>query len=153
MPSRKQAELEALFAAREYGIGTIFFRNTLAKKLGLTLTESLCLTVLGTNGPSAPTELARFTGLTSGAITTLLDRLEKKHFVRRRPNPNDRRGVIVEINEAYAKDAQGLVSGIQKANQQVVARFSEDELAIVTEFLTRLADSLVEESRKIDEGQ
>ena len=83
----------------------------------------------------------------------MLDRLEKKHFVRRRPNPNDRRGVIVEINEAYAKDAQGLVSGIQKANQQVVARFSEDELAIVTEFLTRLADSLVEESRKIDEGQ
>ena len=83
----------------------------------------------------------------------MLDRLEKKHFVRRRPNPNDGRGVVVEINKAYTRDGQDLVSGIQKANQQVVARFSEDELAIVTEFLTRLADSLVEESRKIDEGQ
>jgi DNA-binding MarR family transcriptional regulator len=151
MPAKKQAELEALFAAREYGIGTIFFRNTLAKRLGLTLTESLCLTELGTHGPSTPTELARLTGLTSGAMTTLLDRLEKKHLARRRPNPNDRRGVIVEIDEAPTKDTQGLVSGIQKANQQVAARFSEDELAIVTEFLTRLADSLVEESRKIDE--
>lgn len=152
MKSRNDIESSALFAAREYGIGTIFFRNTLAKSLGLNLTESLCLTILGIRGESTPTELARFTGLTTGATTTMLDRLEKRKFIRRRPNPRDRRGIIVEIDETYAESARGLVEGIQKANRELVAKFSDSDLIVAAEFLNGLAANLSTESKRIEEG-
>ena len=82
----------------------------------------------------------------------MLDRLERRAFIKRRPNPDDRRGVIVEIDEEYSKNAQSAVSGIERANQEVVASFSEDELAIVASFLTRMAKSLSKESKRIERG-
>ncbi|MFP4114370.1 MAG: MarR family winged helix-turn-helix transcriptional regulator [Spirochaetota bacterium] len=152
METRGKAEQQALLAAREYGIGTILFRNALAKRAGLSLTESLSLTVLGIRGASTPGELARFTGLTSGATTSMIDRLERRQFVRRRPNPDDRRGVIVEIDESSSSDARSLVSGIRRANQEVVAAYTERELLIIAEFLTKMTAGLTEESRKLDAG-
>lgn len=150
LTSRQEAELNALLAAREYGIGTILFRNALAKKVGLTLTESLCLTILGIRGVATAGELARFTGLTSGATTSMLDRLERRSFIRRKPNPDDRRGVLVEINEEYSRAAHELVAGIQRANLEVVAGFSEAELGAITRFLTQMARRLEEESGSIE---
>lgn len=147
---REEAEFAALAAAREYGIGTILFRNTLAKRLGLNLTESLCLTILGIRGSSTPGELSRFTGLTSGAVSTMLDRLEARRFVKRRPNPRDRRGVIVEVDEEYSGMADHLVAGIRKANLDVVSGFTEAQLHTVRDFLTHMAAALETESARLE---
>ena len=152
MGSKQNLELTVLLAARESGIGTILFRNALAKKLGLNLTESLCLTILGIRSVSTPTELARYIGLTTGSTTTLLDRLEKRNFIRRKPNPHDRRGVIVEIEETYAKTAQALVAGIQKAHRELIASYTEEELEIIADFLHRFAENLREHAEEIESG-
>jgi hypothetical protein len=56
------------------------FRNALDKRFGLSLTESLCLTLLGTSGVSTPTSMP--------------EHLEKRKFIGRKPNPGDRRGAI-----------------------------------------------------------
>ena len=152
MGSKQNLELTVLLAARESGIGTILFRNALAKKLGLNLTESLCLTILGIKSVSTPTELARYIGLTTGSTTTLLDRLEKRSFIRRKPNPHDRRGVIVEIEETYAKTAQALVAGIQKAHRELIASYTEEELEIIADFLHRFAENLREHAEEIESG-
>ncbi len=141
---RIKADLEAdvLDAAADAGIETIFFRNALAKKLGLTLTESLCLTILGVDGASTPTELARFVGLTTGSMTTMLDRLEKRRFVRRRPNPSDRRGIIVEIDVAYGDSAGDLVAGVQKAHRDLISTYSREQLLVIADFLRGFAKNL-----------
>jgi DNA-binding MarR family transcriptional regulator len=152
MDSKQDLQLTVLLAARECGIGTILFRNALAKKLGLNLTESLCLTILGIKSVSAPTELARYIGLTTGSITTLLDRLEKRSFVRRKPNPDDRRGVFIEIDETYARTAQELVAGIQKAHRELIASYTEEELEIIADFLHRFAENLREHAEEIASG-
>lgn len=149
MSSKQDLERSVLLAAREHGIGTILFRNALAKRLGLNLTESLCLTVLGIKSVSTPTELARYIGLTTGSTTALLDRLEKRNFIRRKPNPEDRRGVMIEIEETYARAAQGLVAGIQKAHRELIARYSEGELETIADFLHRLAGKLGEQAERI----
>ena len=149
MSSKHDLERRVLLAAREHGIGTILFRNALAKRLGLNLTESLCLTVLGIKSVSTPTELARYIGLTTGSTTALLDRLEKRSFIQRKPNPEDRRGVIIEIDETYARTAQGLVAGIQKAHRELIARYSEGELETIADFLHRLAGKLGEQAERI----
>jgi DNA-binding MarR family transcriptional regulator len=152
MGSKQDLERTVLLAAREHGIGTILFRNALAKRLSLNLTESLCLTILGIRSASTPTELARYIGLTTGSTTTLLDRLERRSFIRRKPNPADRRGVIIQIDETYARTAQGLVAGIQQAHRELVARYSEGELEIIADFLHRLAEKLGEQAEKIAGG-
>jgi DNA-binding MarR family transcriptional regulator len=151
MNLKKDLEVDVLMAARDNGIGTILFRNALAKKFGLNLTESLCLTILGIKGVSNPTELARYVGLSTGSTTTMLDRLEKRNFIRRKPNPDDRRGVIIEFEEDYVKAAQESVAGIQKAHRELIARYSEDELKIIADFLRAFTQNLTEQTAKIED--
>lgn len=144
---------KALLAARNNGIGSILFRNSMGKKLGISLTESLCMTLLGINGNSTPSELAREIGLSTGAITTLLDRLERRRIIRRKPNPEDRRGVIVEIHEEYAKAAGQMVAGIQRAHQELIAKYSDEELEVIADFLNRFTEAMQLESAKIDASE
>ncbi len=153
MRPRSELESEVLRAAAEYGIGAIVFRNALAKKLGLNLTESLCLTILGTRGSSTPTELARFTGLSTGSTTTMLDRLERRNFIRRTPNPADRRGVIVEVDGRYAKVARKLVAGIQASHREVIASYSAKDLAVIADFLTRFAANMTHHAGELEERE
>ncbi|GAB4128048.1 MAG: MarR family transcriptional regulator [Roseiflexaceae bacterium] len=150
MGSKEEIERAVLIAAREHGIGTILFRNALAKRFGLNLTESLCLTFLGIKGDSSPTELARFTGLSSGATTAMLDRLEQRQFIRRKPRPGDRRGVVIEIDETYAKAAQELVVGVQQAHRDLIASYNAADLAIIADFLQRFTTNLTEHAAKIE---
>ncbi len=151
MVSKEKLKIKVLMAARDNGISSILFRNALAKKLGLNLTESLCLTILGVSGTSTPTEIAKFTGLTSGSTTTMLDRLEKRKFIKRKSNPDDRRGVLIEVNDQYAKQAQKLVSGIQKAHRELIDSYSEAELKIIEDFLTRFTKNICAHTKKVEE--
>ncbi len=150
MDTKRDLEAEVLEAAGDSGIGTILFRNALAKKLGLSLTESLCLTILGIRLASTPTELARYTGLTTGATTTMLDRLEKRSLIRRKPNPEDRRGVIIEIDPNFSSTARSLVAGIREAQRKLAARYSKEELKTIADFLRGFTGNLREHTAKIE---
>jgi DNA-binding MarR family transcriptional regulator len=151
MKTNEDLKYKVLMAARDNGISSILFRNALAKRFGLNLTESLCLTLLGIKQVSTPTELAKYTGLTTGSTTTMLDRLEKKKIITRKPNPKDRRGVIIEINKAYAKTASKLVEGIQAAHHKLIESYSEKELVIIADFLRRFTDNIAEHTKRIEE--
>ncbi|MEP7103180.1 MAG: MarR family transcriptional regulator [Candidatus Dojkabacteria bacterium] len=150
MNGNEDLKFNVLMAARDNGISSVLFRNAMGKKLGLNLTESVCLTLLGIKSVSTPTEIAQYTGLTSGSTTTMLDRLEKKNFIRRKANPNDRRGVLVEINEEYSKIAFPLVAGVQKAHKELIDKYSDTELKVIADFLVGFTKNMVEETKKID---
>lgn len=151
MDSRQDLEIQTMMAARAYGISGILFRNALARKLGLNMTDGQCLSILGITGVSSPKELARYTGLTSGSTTAMLDRLEKAGFIRRKPNPEDRRGVLIEITETWGEVAGGLVAGIQEAQKALIADYSDEELAVITDFLIRFAENTKKQTRVIEE--
>lgn len=153
MAVTKDIKHETMMAARENGINTVMFRNAMGRKLGLNITESDCLSFLGIKGTATPTEISHYTGLTTGSTTTMLDRLEKKNFIRRKANPNDRRGILVEINEEYAAVAFPLVSGIQKAHRDLIDSYTDAELETITSFLTGFAKNLAEHTQKIDSGK
>lgn len=139
-------------AARDNGINSVLFRNAIGRKLGLNITDSECLSLLSIRGTSNPTELARYTGLTSGATTAMLDRLEKARFIRRLPNPRDRRGVLIEINKHYTESAGPLVSGIQKAHHDLLEGYSEKELETIANFLTRFTKNVIVHTEKIEKS-
>jgi DNA-binding MarR family transcriptional regulator len=151
METKKDLEKRVFIAARENGLTSILFRNALGRKLGLNITDSACLSLLAIQGISTPTELARFTGLTSGSTTAMLDRLEKSRFITRKPNPKDRRGMLIGINAKWSEKAGPLVSGIQGAQKRLIASYSPEELRIIADFLTRFTVNVTEHTRKIEE--
>ena len=142
MGSKKDLEKLVFIATRDNGINSVLFRNATARKLGLNVTDSECLSLLSIKGVSTPTELARYTGLTTGSTTTMLDRLEKAKFIRRKPNPKDRRGVLIEINQQYRKTVGPFIAGLQKAQSELIASYSDNELETIADFLTRFTDNV-----------
>jgi DNA-binding MarR family transcriptional regulator len=103
MDDRKDPQKLVMLAARDNGISTVLFRNAIGRRLHLNVADSECLSFLTIRGVATPTELARYTGLTTGSTTAMLDRLEKVNFILRKPNPNDRRGILIEVSKYYVE--------------------------------------------------
>lgn len=123
---------------RQLIAGTILFNQKVADRVGFHLTDMQCVNVLDLLGPTTPGKLAECTGLTTGGVTVMLDRLEKAGFVKRAPNPKDRRSVMVSVNPKHLKKIQAHYAGIERETLDVFAEFTEEELAVVARFLARL---------------
>src|ERR1700749_3198181 len=82
---------------RKFLAAGIFFNAQAAEKAGLGLTDMQMLHMLQLYGSSTPSLLAKWTGLSSGGVTVPLDRLEKGGYVRRGPNPEDRRSLLISL--------------------------------------------------------
>src|SRR5437763_15469371 len=97
MPARGELVEGLLRLGRQLSSATIMFHQAVADHFGLNPTDHKCMDLLFTKGPMTAGELADVTGLTTGAITGVIDRLEGDGFVRREDDPNDRRRVIVRV--------------------------------------------------------
>ena len=150
MDARAELEKQVFMAARDQGISSVLFRNATGRKLGLNVTDSECLSLLAIKGTSTPTELARFTGLTTGSTTAMLDRLERRGFIKRRPNLEDRRGVVVEMSEKWQQTAGPLVVGVQQAHKQLIGGYSDVQLRTIADFLARFTNNVTEHTKAIE---
>lgn len=146
---KKALETQVLNATRDFGVGSILFRNAIGRNLDLNITDSVCLGVLSVRGVSTPTELASYTGLTTGATTAMLDRLEEAGFIRRKANPMDRRGVLIEIGKQYIKTIGPIIEVIQNANSELIASYTDRELEVISSFLTRFTNNLIDSTKSI----
>ncbi len=111
------------------------FDEGLAKKLKLSRTDMRCLDLIGRLGPMTAGHLAEESGLTTGAVTFILDRLEEAGMVTRRRDTEDRRRGWVAIVPAARQRLQGLQQPVVEEMRQVAQRFKADELAIVRDFM------------------
>src|ERR1700761_5294744 len=82
---------------RKFIASAIFFNAQAAELVGLSLTDMQILHMLQLHGPSTPGSLRAWSGLSSGGVTVALDRLEKSGYLRREPNPHDRRSSLVVL--------------------------------------------------------
>ncbi|HLG95065.1 MAG TPA: MarR family transcriptional regulator [Bryobacteraceae bacterium] len=118
--------------------GSILFNQSVADRFQLRLTDMQCLNILDLLGPVTPGKLAECTGLTTGGVTVMLDRLEKAKFVKREPNPSDRRSLLIRVNPRKLRPVNALYAGINRQLDAVFAETSESELQAVARFLTRM---------------
>src|SRR3954470_6230449 len=100
--SKSELRRQVIVASRENGISYTLFRNAIGKKLGLNTTDFEGLDLIFYRGAATPSELSKYTGLSSGSTTAMIDRLEKSGLVKRRNNPDDRRGTLVVIDQEEA---------------------------------------------------
>ncbi len=120
------------------GLGASFFRVA-AGQIGLNVTDLQVIDILDTMGPMPAGRLAELTGLTTGAITGMLDRLEKDGFVSRESDPEDGRRKIIHLapSEDAANKIAPIFEAVVKQWTQLAADYDDEGLAIVLDFLKR----------------
>ena len=128
------------------------FNEGLAKKLKLSRTDMRCLDLIGRLGPLTAGRLAEESGLTTGAVTFILDRLEEAGMVTRRRDTEDRRRVWVEIVPAARQRLEGLQQPVAEEMRQVAQRFKADELAIVRDFMRQAKEVFQRQVRECGWG-
>src|SRR5262245_43548130 len=149
----KKLLVELNEAFRQLSAATIMFHQAIADRLGMNITDHKCADILSRTGPITAGELAQRTGLTTGAITGVIDRLEKAGFVRRAKDPNDRRRVIIEPMVKRMERVIGpLFESMARASAALCARYSTEELAVIRDFTARACRMADEETRKLREG-
>ena len=150
MPKHTKPDLKnrVILGAREYGITTLLFRHVIAERLGVNVTDMECLGLLFFKGLATPSELARHTGLTSGATTAMLDRLEQGGLIERRPNPQDRRGTLIVLLDSGAQKVAPWFKSVRKAQNDLVSSYSESQLALIAGFFERSV-KMWEDERKL----
>ena len=118
------------------------FEKLAAEQLGVSETDLHCLNIVENSGGLSAGELAAQTGLTAGAVTGVIDRLERTGFARRVPDASDRRRVIVEVTPAFYGRADRIWGPLAADwRSTLAARFTAKELLRITDFL-RTADDL-----------
>ena len=140
-------------AVRDYGIHLTQFRNAMSEWAGINATDMECLRLLFLKGIATPSELARHTGLTSGATTAMLDRLEKAGLIERRPNPDDRRGTLIAPAQAGAERVAAWFESARKAQDELISSYSGSELEIIADVFERFTKLWDDEREKLNRDQ
>lgn len=129
-----------ILGARENSIGAVLFHQAVGHVLGINVTDMKCLDIMTLKGPASPSQLARMTGLTSGATTAMIDRLERRGLVERRPHPKDRRATVIILTREAAKKLPPLFESLVGAMEALVSSYSAKELDVLADFFGRVAD-------------
>jgi DNA-binding MarR family transcriptional regulator len=129
------------------------FHQAVADRLGLNPTDHKCLDLVHRAGGATAGDLAEWTGLTTGAITGLIDRLERAGFVRREDHPGDRRKVVVRVVPERLADVARLFRSLSEGMTELCGRYSEAELRVIADYMSRSADLFRQETRRLREGR
>jgi DNA-binding MarR family transcriptional regulator len=122
----------------------VVFNHQVADRVGLNATDAQCLNLLQLHGPLPAGRLARLTGLTTGAVTGALDRLERAGYVTRERTPEDRRKVIATpVQRKIERDILPLYEPQGRRMAAIYEGFRNDELELILRYLSAMADVTV----------
>jgi DNA-binding MarR family transcriptional regulator len=130
------------------GLGVVF-SETLARRLGLSPTDLECLDIVILGDRVTAGDLARATGLTTGAVTGIIDRLEKAGFARRERDSEDRRRVYVRGDPAAAHAAMPYYQSLSQAMAKMLERYSDDDIALLVDYFGRAREVMAGELEKL----
>ncbi|GAB2450063.1 DNA-binding MarR family transcriptional regulator [Conyzicola lurida] len=126
---------------------TTDFERHLGRQLTVNPTDLNAMEELIRDGALSPTELARRLGVSTAAVTTVVDRLTAVGHVTREPNPSDRRGVVVVPNPDSVRAAMTTLLPLILGTDQALGDFDDAEKATITAYLGRVADVYREQLR------
>ena len=126
---------EMVAEVRQQQIAYDRFHDAVAAYLGVNRADLRCLDILDLTGRRAAGELAAEMGMSTGAVTALLDRMEKAGYIRRVRDPGDRRRVLVELTEQARERGWEIYQPFTELTGPAFARFTDEQLTTVRDFL------------------
>lgn len=141
-------------ASRQYSDASIFMHEAIARKAGLTGSDHKYLGLILQHNELTAGDLSKLTGLTTGAVTGLIDRLEKKKLLKRQFTKDDRRKVIIVPNvENSMKLLQPLFNELQVKTTNLIHAFSEDEIQSIERYFIEATSIMKETTEKLNNKQ
>lgn len=139
---------------RKISTQTVFLHQGIAQSVGLNATDTKCIDLILSHPDGAVTagRLSDMTGLTTGAITHILDRLEKRSFIERVRDTQDRRKVFVRVRPESLEPLIPKYEAIGKAYMALTEQYSDKELQLICEYLERTFEVSERELTRIVAG-
>ncbi|MEE6450674.1 MarR family transcriptional regulator [Gottfriedia acidiceleris] len=138
---------------RKFSTSIVLFNEGLASILHLNATDLRCRELLCHTGPITAGKLSQLTHLTTGAITGVIDRLEKVNFVERIQDPNDRRRVIIQ--PVYERDDElaVLFKPLSDSLSNIFNQYNDKELTLLFNFWNDINELIPKETKKLNKGE
>jgi DNA-binding MarR family transcriptional regulator len=142
---------EGSLLGRDFIAAVVVFHELVGRRLGVSATDRKCLDLLSRGAVSAG-ELARFTGLTTGAVTGIIDRLVKAGYAERVSDPADRRRVLVarKPHSRLDKILPAIFGPLGADMAAVTANYTARELGVISDFLARTREVLVANTARVE---
>lgn len=125
---------ELIRLARAHEAANDAFDEVAREKLGINRTDLRCLNIIENEGPLTAGRLAELSGLTTAAVTSVLDRLERVGYARRVRDQPDRRQVLVEVTPLLAERATPIWGPLGEEARSTLGRMTADELQALIDF-------------------
>jgi DNA-binding MarR family transcriptional regulator len=132
---------ELLLAMRELSSQLSRLNQTVGGCIGLALSDLGVLDLVARHGPLTPSALSSISGLSPATMTGVLDRLESEGWVRRERDPDDRRKVNIHAVTKRSAEVFGYYQGMQNRMRQICADYTDEQLAVLIDFVTRTAEA------------
>jgi DNA-binding MarR family transcriptional regulator len=138
-PAREELIGAVLHESRRSATRTVVFHAAIADRLGLNPSDHKCADLIcNETGPITAGRLAEITGLSTGAITGVVDRLEKAGFVARVPDASDRRRVVIQgVEHGKAPDLRHLFVPMMEGMAMICESYTDEQLRLVVGFMQR----------------
>ncbi|QIS17250.1 MarR family winged helix-turn-helix transcriptional regulator [Nocardia terpenica] len=141
MTDRADLSERLTLAAQRNATDAVMMHQAVADKLGLHVTDLRCLNLLRLGGPATPGELANRTGLTTGAVTRMIDRLLRGGLVTRAHDERDRRRVIITATEDRAGEIARHYEPLAREFGRVMADYTDEQLELILGLFDRLHET------------
>ena len=136
-------------ALRRVNFQGSIFGQSVAIRLGLSESDIDALELLIDTGAATAGRISEAMGLTTGAVTRVIDRLEQAGYVRRTTDPADRRRVVIEVVPERVATVESLLDSLGTAAAADAERYTDEQLATINDFLSRMADLTQTEATRI----
>jgi len=133
---------------RELSKWIILFHSEVAASKGFTIQEFTCLESVHRSGSTTPGDLAKITGLTSGAITNIIDNLESKNFVYRERDKEDRRRVFIKPNKERQQEIEAMFEPMARNFDSLFSEYSKADLQLIMGCISKGVDILKNQTLK-----
>ncbi|WP_327143231.1 MarR family winged helix-turn-helix transcriptional regulator [Nocardia sp. NBC_01327] len=141
MTKNQELAADLTLAAQRSATDAVMLHGAMADRLGLHVTDLRCLNLLRMGGAATAGELAQRTGLTTGAITRMIDRLLKAGYVRREHDEQDRRRVIITAIQDRIDEIAPHYEVLAREFGKITADYTEEQLHLLLDIFNRLHET------------
>ncbi|MGE7768503.1 MarR family winged helix-turn-helix transcriptional regulator [Peribacillus sp. NPDC096540] len=142
--------LESLtHSLQRYGMRSVLFQQNMAHKIGVTHTDLKTAEILKEKGPITAGELSKMTGLSTGSVTALIDRLENSGYVKRERDRKDGRRVMIVPMPARQEQIKSHYQSLSTATKKLCSTYNEQELTFILQFVEGISEIMDKENDKL----
>ncbi|MED3893121.1 MarR family transcriptional regulator [Peribacillus frigoritolerans] len=134
---------------QRYGMRSVLFQQNMAQKIGVSHTDLKSAEILNETGPITAGELSKITGLSTGSVTALINRLEKSGYVKRERDQLDGRKVMIMPIPERQEQIKSHYQSLSMATKELCSAYNEQELILINQFVEEITKIVDKENDRL----